>query len=68
MGREGSTNIKRNCLNYLDVQKGRRIILKTIPINTYWDLKCSINKNILLLFESHKPNARPNTIIRGLEL
>ena len=46
-----------------DIQNGRRIILKNIPINIYLDLKCSINRNIVLLFERHKPNPKPNTII-----
>jgi len=27
------------------------------------DLKCGINKNIVWLFERHKPSPRPNTII-----
>jgi len=35
----------------------------SIPINIFMDLKCSINKNIVLLFERHKPNPKTNTII-----
>jgi len=35
----------------------------SIPINTFMDLKCSINKNVALLFERHKHNPKPNTII-----
>jgi hypothetical protein len=42
----------------LDIQNGRRIILKLIPIIMFKDFKCSKNKNIVLLFERHKPNTK----------
>ena len=45
----------------LDVQNGRRIILISIPI--FKDLKCSSNRNIVLLFERYKPNPRLNIIL-----
>jgi hypothetical protein len=47
----------------LGVQNGRRIILKSIPIIIFMDLKCLIKKNIVLLFERHKPKPRPDNII-----
>jgi hypothetical protein len=47
----------------LDVQNGRRITLKSIPLIIIKDLKCLINRNIVLQFERHKPNTRPNNII-----
>jgi len=63
MGREGSTNLTRHFTKNADVQNGRRIILNSIPIIIIKDLKCSINKNIVLLYERHKSSPKPNTII-----
>ena len=61
MGREVSKNFKRYFKKTLYFQNGRRIILNYLPIIMFQYLKCSINKNIVLLFERHKLNPRPNT-------
>ena len=63
MGREGSTNLTRHFTKNANVQNGRMIILKSIPIIIIKDLKCSINKNIVFMYERHKSNPKPKTII-----
>ena len=60
-GREGSADIVRHLLINLDDELEGKTIRKSTVI--FKDLKCSINKNIMWLFERHKSSPRPNTII-----
>ena len=60
-GREGSADIVTHLLKNLDDELEGKTIYKSIII--FKDLKCSINKNIVWLFERHKSSPKLNTII-----
>jgi hypothetical protein len=60
-GKEDGKHIVRYLLQNDDDYSERKVILKSTLILK--NLKCLINKNIVLLFERHKPNPIPNTII-----
>jgi hypothetical protein len=51
----------RYLLKCLNEELEGKILLQFILI--FKDLECSIDKNIVLLFERHKPSPRPKTII-----
>jgi len=60
-GREGSADIVRHLLKNLDDESEGKTIKKSVLI--FKDLKCSININIVWLFERYKSSPRLNTII-----
>ena len=58
---KGVGGIVRHLLGNLDGESERKTILKSILL--FKDLKRGTNKNIVWLFERHKPSPKPNTII-----